>query len=162
MLPTLNQVTPANWMLAALPSNDLQRLAATVRPVLLPKSKVLHTEESPIEHVYFLEQGLASLVLSTQQGQSVEVGLVGCEGIVGTCGVMGSGHALHQSIIQMEAPGWCMPIESFKEEFRHNNILHDLILHHLELLHLQASQTALCNRLHPLEARLCRWLLLAR
>ncbi|MBV9868958.1 MAG: Crp/Fnr family transcriptional regulator [Abitibacteriaceae bacterium] len=154
--------TPTNWILAALPSPQLQRLMPQMRPVTFNAGQVLYDEGQKLQSVYFLDRGLVSLVLNSTCGHSVEVGIVGREGIVGTYGIVGDVRSFSQAIVHIGGRGWRMPLEVFQQEYKNNDRLHTLALQHLELLHLQAAQTALCNHLHCVEERLCRWLLLTR
>ena len=161
-LAPLAHTVPANWVLAALSATELERLSGEVRAVILRKGDILHKEGETAQYVYFLESGLVSLLLSSQAGDSIEVGLVGCEGMVGACGLVGSGRSFSEAKVQLSGRAWRMPADVFQQEFRRGGILHQMALQHLDLLLFQAAQRALCNRLHTVEQRLCEWLLMAR
>ena len=130
--------------------------------VQLPHHQILHEAGEEIEHAYFLNEGLASLVVLTSDGRSVEVAIVGHEGMVGTPLAVGLHRGPYRSIMQI--PGTALRIRSNTLEER----LHEmpelrLVLNRLVLIQgLQIAQIAACNRLHEIEPRLARWLLMCQ
>lgn len=149
--------SPRNKLLAALPRLDLDRLSAKLRPVRLPRGHLLWEREQSVSHVYFLESGVASTIVRTHDGPGVETGVFGMEGLVGHGAVMGGAPVQH--VVQLPATGYAMAAEDFRAEWGRGGALQKGTLSHLRFFIGQTSQTALCNRLHSLEARLCRWLL---
>jgi CRP-like cAMP-binding protein len=110
---------------------------------------------------YFIEEGMGSATAISREGQSVEVGLIGREGLVGVSALLGHRGLPHHTVMQIGGHGFSIPTDLILVVFRKGGALmtwvHDFIYAQLT----QAAQTALCNRLHPLEPRLARWLLTA-
>ena len=156
-VPT-DQVT--NQLLAVLHPLDYDRLLPHLKLIALPFGEVLHQPGQTIQHIYFPTAGVVSLALTCQEGIDVEVGVIGAEGVVGAASVMADGTALSRATVQVRGSAWQMPAEVLQEEFQRGGTLQKLLLGYLQVLLLQSFQTAVCNRLHTLEERLSRWLLL--
>ena len=152
---------PSNWLLAALPELELERLRPHLRSTSLPVGQILHESGECIERVYFPDSGMVSLVLTSGDGTNVEVGIVGREGMVGTAALLQSNQTISQAIVQIAGCGWRLPAEVLRAEFKRGGLLQDQMLRYAQTLLMQTSQTALCNRLHTVEERLARWLLMA-
>ncbi len=154
--------TPKNRLLAALPAEVYQRLLPHLEVVDLPLERVLHGYNEPAEYIYFPQQGIVSLVSIMANGDTVEVGLVGKEGMVGMQALL-SGSALpNQAFAQVPGQAIRIRTEHLQVEFDRGGALQKLLLRYVQALYTQVSQTAACNRLHTIEARLARWLLLVR
>lgn len=148
-------------MLAALPAEDYQRLRPHLEPVPLHNGQVLSWAGEPLEYVYFLDQGtVVSLVSTMADGSTIEVGLVGQEGMIDVSAFLSDSPLPIQSIVQVPGSGMRMPVRVLKAEFERGGTLQYLLLRYIQALYIQSAQTAACNRLHTLEARLARWLLL--
>lgn len=150
---------PSNLPLAALPAEDYQRLSPHLKFIELSQGFVFQQEGTAIEHVYFPDEGMASMVLTARDGTGIEVGMVGQEGIVGTRAILGGGSSLPLSMMQIAGRGWQMPVEVFRDECQRGGLFQELVLAHLELTLAEATQSVLCNRLHNVDERLSRWLL---
>ncbi len=149
-----------NRLLAALPVEEYQRLIPHMERVSLPFQKVLCEPTEPIRHVYFPHQGIVSLVATMLNGSTVEVGLVGNEGMVGIPVFLGGNTTTTRSFVQVAGSGTRMESLRLLAEFNRGGALQKLLLRYMQALHTQVSQTAACNRIHPVEARLARWLLM--
>lgn len=149
----------ANHLLAALPAEDLERLMSQMKPVPLHLGSMAYRAHQPVEWVHFPTQGVVSLVVSSQSGMDVEVNLIGREGMVGISSVL-NGSPNEYATVQVQGEGYRIPAGALREEFNRGGALHDLMLRYLRVLLGQTSQIALCNRLHPVEERLSRWLLM--
>ena len=149
-----------NRLLAALPVEEYQRLIPHMERVSLPFQKVLYEPTEPIRHVYFPHQGIVSLVATMLNGSTVEVGLVGNEGMVGIPVFLGGNTTTNRSFVQVAGDGTRMESLRLLAEFNRGGALQKLLLRYMQALHTQVSQTAACNRIHPVEARLARWLLM--
>ena len=149
-----------NSFLGALPDAEYQRLLPHLKKVSLHQGQVLHEAGSPPQSVYFLSDGIASLTLSSEEGKEMELSIVGDEGILGERAIF-AGNGLHLIRFAMitNGSGYKMPPDVFHQEFNRGGVLQQLVLSRLESRILEASQTALCNQLHTLDQRLCRWLL---
>jgi CRP-like cAMP-binding protein len=149
-----------NRLLAALPNAEYQRLVPHLERVPLSFKQVLHKAGESIEYVYFPNRAIVSLISTPEQGSKVEVGLVGNEGIVGIPAALGDNIATTSAMVQREDSGMRMEASLLKTEFRQGGSLQSLLLRYTQALHALVSQNAACNRLHHLEERLARWLLL--
>lgn len=150
-----------NQILAALDAEQLKRLQPNLQSFPARLGDVLQRPSDPTRYVYFPQDGaLVSLLATMEDGKSVEVSLVGDEGLVGIPGVLGGDTFGHTALIQ--APGNCLRIRAvyLNAEFNKEGVLRDRLLKYFTYLLLQISQTAACNRLHRLEQRFARWLLM--
>ena len=150
----------ANKLLAALPKDSREWLQA-LEPVVLHAGMVLYEPDEVIEHVYFLDDALVSIISMNAEGATVEIGLVGHEGIVGVPAILG-GVAPYRAIVQMGGKALRIRGEQIHEEIRRNPFLHDLLLKYTNAFLIQVAQSSICNCYHTLQERLCRWLLVAR
>lgn len=153
---------PINRLLAALPAEEYQRLVPHLEWITLPLAQVLHEPGDPITHVYFPHRALVSLVSTMEDGSAIEVGLIGGEGITGVPALIGDGVITHRALVQVAGDAVRLPAEVLKAEFVRGGNLQSLILRYMQALLTQVSQAAACNRLHSLEERLARWLLLVQ
>lgn len=149
-----------NRILKALPDESFERIRPHLEKVELEPGQILFRPEERIEYVYFPNYAMVSVLASTISGQCAEAGVIGNEGIVGMEVLMGTDNTLNENVIQLPNGALRMPTAAIREEFKRNEALHDLILQFMRLFMLQVSQTALCNRLHTIEERLARWLLM--
>lgn len=149
-----------NSFLGALPDAEYQRLSPHLKKVSLRQGQVLHEAGSPPQSVYFLTEGIASLTLGSVEGKEIELSIVGDEGILGERAIFASnGLQLIRCVMITKGWGYKMPPDLFKKEFNRGGVLQQLVLSRLESRIIETSQTALCNQMHALDQRLCRWLL---
>jgi CRP-like cAMP-binding protein len=155
----LSRATIENRVLSALPPPELERLSSQLQPVELSQKQILQDAGAPIEHVYFIEQGLASVLTMMADGGAVEVRMVGREGIVGLPYLLGVEVGHEQVIVQ--APGAALRIGAglLKAEFDRRETLRRAVLRLVSAALAMTSQNAACNRLHSVEQRFARWLL---
>jgi CRP-like cAMP-binding protein len=150
-----------NHILAALPKADLERLTPHLSPVTLESHTSLMNKR-PASYAYFLESGIVSVVLPMSNGATVEVGVIGRDGVVGLPILLGGDGIRGQVFIPVAATAYRVEAQLLKEEFeRPGELRHQLekyLLAHL----VQTAQTAACNRLHNIAKRLSRWLLTCR
>jgi CRP-like cAMP-binding protein len=152
----------ANEILSSIPENEYNRIRPDLELVQLGPHHILHEAGEKIEFAYFLNQGLASLVVLTSDGRSVEVAIVGHEGMVGTPLAVGLHRGPYRAIMQI--PGTAMRIKSDILELRWAETpeLRLLLNRYVLVQGLQIAQIAACNRLHEIEQRLARWLLMCQ
>lgn len=150
-----------NQILTALPEEDFARLSAYLEPVELPSGRYIYHPLEPITHVYFPNNAVASIVANTSGGRSTEVGIIGYEGAVGLDVLMGVDSSPNECMIQIPGDGWRMPTADIRDEFKLFGAVQTALLRFVHKLIIQISQTTLCNRLHPIEERLSRWLLMS-
>jgi len=153
-----------NGLLAALSSEEFDRLWPNLEEVVLPLGEILHNFNDVVTHLYFPNQNAIVSVLSTTDEQvNVEVGLIGSEGAVGLTGFLGRDRSPFQHLVQGSGTATRLPLEFAREEFQRNgNRLQRLLLRYTHALLVQIAQTGLCNRVHSDEQRLARWLLLSQ
>lgn len=149
-----------NQILLALPDEDYQRLHPYLEPVELKLGQILYRPEEPISYVYFPNNAMASIIATTPDGQAAEVGVVGREGISGVDVLMGVDSTPNEAMIQLPDGALRIKTETIREEFKRGGAFQNLSLKYIHALMMQISQTALCNRLHNVEQRLARWLLM--
>jgi CRP-like cAMP-binding protein len=148
-----------NYILAQMPESQFHHLAKFLVPVDLPLGLHLSQPHQEIENIYFPTSGLISTDALTESGDSVEVGVIGREGFSGVVGLMGYPQMAHSVIMQGSGAGYRLRMSLFREEFLKGGILAQLVHSFLYMQMTQMTQSVLCNRLHPVEARLARWLL---
>jgi CRP-like cAMP-binding protein len=151
----------ANLVLRALPRTVLHRIRPHLELIDLPRGHVLARIGTPVHHVYFVNRGVVSLVKTMQDGRTAEVGAVGIEGVAPVSALFGFENAVLDAIVQVPGSGFRMSRRSLRSEMAHSRALQDLIQHYVQWTVSQLAQTAACNRLHGLEERCCRWLLVA-
>lgn len=151
-----------NQILASIPEHEYNLIRPYLEPVELPPQRILHEPGERIEFAYFLTDGLASLVVLTSDGHSVEVAIVGHEGIVGTPLAVGIHRGPYRSIMQIAGSGMRIKAEMLEEKMRDAPELRLLLNRYVLIQGLQIAQIAACNRLHEIEQRLVRWLLMCQ
>jgi CRP-like cAMP-binding protein len=151
-----------NRILAALPRPAIEALAAELEPVDLKCGQVLQEPGEPIRHVYFPRRAMISLISLMRDGEGGEVGVVGREGLLGINVILGDRISPIQATVQIPGPALRLPAEAFQTRCREHEPLHALIGRYIQALFVQIAQSAACNGHHQIEARLRRWLLMAR
>jgi len=154
----LNIPPQLNRILAGF--SDLEQFATKLHPVPLELGDILYEPEQRIEHVYFPTSGVISLLAAFQDGSTVEAGLLGREGMLGTSVVLGAETTPHQALVQANGHALRMTARDLRAELQNDGLMLDSLLRYTHALFTQVAQTAACNRAHTLEQRLARWLLL--
>jgi CRP-like cAMP-binding protein len=149
-----------NRVLASLSVVDLERLTPHLFPVNLPMNQTLYDPHQEVESVYFLEEGICSIVATMETGVSVEVGIIGRDGFVGIPAVLGTGQFPHRCFMQIPGCGYRLKARILIEQCEVSRQLHLCLLRSIQPLLVQTAQTAACNRVHELHERLARWLLM--
>lgn len=149
-----------NRILLAIPDEEFALIRDALQFTDLPHYTVLHEPRKKLEHAYFLNSGMASLVFNTNGGESVEVGVIGNEGFTPIPVAAGLRHIPHEAIMQVSGDGFRMPVEDLQAALQSSPQLQTLLNRYATVHGLQTAQTAGCNRLHDLDQRLARWLLL--
>jgi CRP-like cAMP-binding protein len=157
----VEEVRTGSSLLNRLPQVQLTRLVRRMQRVPVSAKQVLHHAHDPIDFAYFLESGIAAILVVLENGASAEVGVVGREGMIGLPIVWG-GRSSHTEAMVLTA-GTALRISraDLSAELKHNAGLMRLILDFMMGFYAQVSQTAACNGHHTLDQRLARWLLLA-
>jgi CRP-like cAMP-binding protein len=151
-----------NLFLASLPRDDFEALRPHFETVRLPLRQILHDMGTPIEHCYFTNSGMTSLLINLEDGAAIEAGVVGKEGFAGGAALMGfEDSAPLTSMIQMPGTGLRVASDVLRGEMLRRPALLDRVHRFTQVLNVQISHTAACNAHHNLQERLARWLLMA-
>ena len=152
----------SNKILLAIPDGEFLFLRAHLEYVDLPSHLVLHEPNESLHFVYFPNEGLLSLVVVMESGETVEVGIVGKEGIAGIPSAVGLRRNPLREVVQIAGDGFRIKVDVLQGSLRASPQLQMMISRYIVLHALQVSQTAACNRLHTAEQRLARWLLMTQ
>ena len=156
LLPSPNQ----NHLLAALPASEFEPLAGHLELVPMALGQMLYEPGEQLRHAYFPTTSIVSLHYVTESGASAETAGVGNEGMVGVSLFMGGDTTPSSAVVQTAGHAYRLERHLLKQEFERGGGLQRLLLLYTQALMTQMSQTAACNRHHPVEQQLCRWLLL--
>jgi CRP-like cAMP-binding protein len=151
-----------NRLLSLLSDDDYERLRPNLSHVVFDYRKSLYEASRPIEHVYFPIDGVASLVITTADGASTEVGTIGNEGFVGLPVCLGDRDAPSSVYVQVPGTALTMDARLFRGELDRNQTLSLIMLRYAHAFFNQVAQSAACAHLHRVEQRCCRWLLMTR
>ncbi len=151
-----------NKVLLSMPDNEYQLMRADLTFIDLPGHLSLHEPTQKIEFVYFPNRGMVSQVVVTKDGRTVEVGVVGSEGYVGAGLAAGLSRSSVREIMQIAGDGFRMMGNALERILRSTPQLQVLLNRHTGLQGMQVAQTAACNRLHDIQQRLSRWLLMTQ
>ena len=162
MIGATKQIAIGNRILRALPHETLARLEPNFTDVTLARGDVVYIANDRIRHVYFPKNGLLSLRSSTAGGSTIEVAMVGNEGLVGLPVILKQDLISHEVICQIETNARKIKAEDLQEEFDRGGALQELMLRYLNVLISEISQSSLCHRFHTLEKAFSRWLLLVQ
>src|SRR5204863_5798186 len=151
----------SNRILSRLSREDFALLKPHLEAVDLPVRKTLETRKRRIDQVYFIESGFASVVANGTSKPSIEVGIIGREGVTGLAVVLGHDRAQHDTFVQLPGKGLRMTVDSFREAQDRSVSLHRELLRYANAFLMQTTTTALANGRSKVEERLARWLLMA-
>jgi CRP-like cAMP-binding protein len=150
-----------NRLLAALPSDEYERLRPQLQQVSFSLGEVVYEFGGHLDYVYFPTTSIVSLLYTMENGASAEMGLTGNDGVVGIALFMGGGTMPNRAVVQSAGGAIRMKVKLLQDEFARGGKFQNLLLRYTQALITQISQTAVCNRLHTVEQQLCRWLLLS-
>ena len=148
-----------NHLLAALPVEEYERILPYLEPTTFSLGEPIYESGKQLKHVYFPTTCIVSLLYMMENGTSAEIGIVGNEGVVGIALFMGGDTTPNRAIAQSAGEAFMMKAQALRNEFILAGQFQLSLLRYTQALITQISQTAVCNRLHPIE--LCRWLLLS-
>ncbi|MBD2463482.1 Crp/Fnr family transcriptional regulator [Oscillatoria sp. FACHB-1407] len=149
-----------NRLLASLPTEEFEQLQPYLELVSLDFKRELYQPNEPIEFVYFPLKGVCSLLSLTSEGELIEVGTVGNEGMVGLPVFLGAERIPGISMVQIPGNGLKMRAKDLRTQVTPGTALYEVLHRYTQALFNLISQSALCNRVHSIEQRCCRWLLL--
>jgi CRP-like cAMP-binding protein len=151
-----------NRFLATLPPHDFSLLAPHLRTLALERGVMLHDVGEQIEHVYFPHTGMVSFVVVMKNGATVETATIGRAGVIGARAGLGAHSTFARAIVQLPGTAARLSAARFHAAANQSQAIRDLIVRYNDLLLAQIQQSVVCNALHAMEARLCRWLLQTR
>ena len=152
----------SNTVLLSLPDEEFSLLRPVLEPAPLPRYKILYEQSGKIDYVYFLNEGMISLVVITADGRSVEVGICGRQDVVGASLTFGVSYSAMRAIVQLPGNGLRVSSEILTEGISHCEYLRRSCERLVLTQQLQVAQLAACNRLHEVDQRLARWLLMCQ
>ena len=161
MSDNLQTPTSSNRILSRLSAQDTALLAPHLRPVELPLRLPLERRNRRIDYIYFIESGIASVVVNGSGERSVEVGLIGREGMTGLAVVMAADTTPHETYMQLGGAGQRIPASSLREAMEQSASLRHTFLRYGHAFFVQTAHTAMANGRSKIEERLARWLLMA-
>ena len=151
-----------NLILLSMVDSDYSSLRPHLEYVELPNHLVLHEAGRGLEFAYFPNRGLISLVVAMQDGRTAEAGVVGNEGFTGIPAAVGLSRSPLQAVVQITGDGFRVGVGALQNTLESALSLQLLLSRYAVLQGMQVAQTAGCNRLHDLEQRLARWLLMTQ
>lgn len=149
-----------NLLLEQLPETYRKTLLEVLEPVSLALGETLTAAQGVPKYAHFLTSGMISVVMYMRNGDGVEVGMVGHEGIAEVLQLLGDVSAPTTSFVQMKATALRMPFEDLLREFQQESVLRDVILRYVQTQTYTSASLTACNRLHTVEQRMARWLLM--
>jgi CRP-like cAMP-binding protein len=150
-----------NRLLTALPPEDFQRFFSELCPVPLKSRQIVYETGGPMEYIYFIQEGVASILTDMLNGSTVEVGMIGAEGMLGVAAMLGAETSAQQVIVQVGGTALRMDMARCRKAFDQSADVRRIMHRFTDVLLNLSSQTAACNRLHSVEQRCARWLLMA-
>lgn len=150
----------SNCLLSRLPTKDLARIEPQMEPVDLPLGTVLYETGEKLPYVYFPTTAIVSLLYETGSGETAEIGIAGKQGMIGVPIFLGGETTVGRAMVQSGGYGVRMPADKAKKEFLACGEFQKMMLRYAQAFMTQISQSAVCNRLHSVSQRLCRWLLM--
>jgi CRP-like cAMP-binding protein len=151
-----------NRILLALPDNEFRSIRPHLEFLPLPHHRLRYEPNRKIDFLYFPNRGLISLVIVMEDGKTVEVAVLGREGFAGVPAVFGLTRSTVREVVQIAGDGFKIKAAAFRQALRSSPLLQAALGRYAVVLAMQISQTAACNRLHDIERRLARWLLMAQ
>src|SRR5579863_7649363 len=152
----------SNNILLRIQDDEFTGIRGSLEYIALPARTVLYEPKQKLEFAYFLNSGMTSLVFKTKGGESVEVGVVGKEGFTPIAAAAGLRRTPHQAVMQVGGEGFRLPLEALEAALKVSPELREVMNRYAAVHGMQVAQTAGCNRLHDLDQRLARWLLLTQ
>jgi CRP-like cAMP-binding protein len=148
-----------NFLLGSLPSPEFQRLMPLLQQVHFKTKQVLYHARSTIDHVYFPVSGLLSTVLLMRDGGSIEVSVIGNEGMVGLTAGVGSSLSPYDVVVQIPGEGWRIEAQQFQKVLQQDGTMYGLLADYQNVSAIQTAYQVACNGLHNIDRRCCRRLL---
>ena len=152
----------SNTILLSISDSDYSSIRPHLEYVSLPNHLVLHEAGGKLEFAYFPNRGLISLVVVMKDGKTAEAGIVGNEGFTGTLAAVGLNRSPLQAVVQITGDGFRVEVGALQDTLESTPHLRMMLSRYAAIRGMQIAQTAACNRLHDIEQRLARWLLMTQ
>lgn len=152
----------SNAFLSAIHSADLDRLKPHLREMELVKGKMLFDQGGRIDEVIFPVSGIVSFVVAMTDGDQVEAGMIGHDGLIGAGAALNGPRAINRAVVQSPGTALAIPVGALKAALGASETLRGVVYRYDQLLWAQTQQSVACNALHHIEERLCRWILRSR
>lgn len=156
----LEQGNNKNAVLAMLPAREFKLLAAQLEPVDLGFMDMLYEPHEAMSHAYFLQHGVSSIVAPMENGSEIEVGMIGNDGFLGGSLLLGVDRSPNRTFIQLPGAGHRIKADAMLRLNRTEAKIQESLMRAMQAYSVQVAQTAACNRIHSVEERLARWLLM--
>ncbi len=150
---------PGNLILATLTPEEQARFQSKLQPVELEQGKIIYEASVPIDHVYFIDQGMISVVSVMRNGDSIEVGTIGNEGMIGKWIMLGADSVPYRHLVQVPGKARRMRVSDLLAELQPDRPVTERLHRFQAAFNTQVMQGMACNGLHSVEQRCCRWLL---
>lgn len=161
-MPTQLHVPSTNQLLAALPAKERDRFIADCTRVDLVLGSILYEQGDRIGYIYFPTESFISMLATVDGHSTLEVGMIGSEGMCGHSLILGSDVAPLRALTQGAGAAWRMKATTFRRRLEDMPALRQLLDRYVHVLFRQLAQTAACTRFHVVEKRLARWLLMTQ
>ncbi len=161
-MPAMEHTPVDNRLLAALPHSDRLHLLSGCEQVELTVGNIISAPGETITHVFFPTGSFISLLTPVNGHNSLEIALVGSEGMCGVPLLLGVDASPLLTVVQGTGTAWCMDAMRFRNELKYSIALQQYLDRYIAVLMIQLAQTAACTRFHVVEERLARWLLMTR
>ena len=149
-----------NIILGSIPLAEFDLVRGHLKHLVLAAGETLHAPSDEIAHTYFLNSGLASLLIDAKSGKTVEVGIAGREGMTAVCVLAGLSRTVHRAVMQAAGDGFRISAAAFRKVLASAPVLLRKANLFAAIQSMQIAQTAGCNRLHDMGQRMARWLLM--
>ena len=149
-----------NTLLRRLPATSLERFAVRLEHVELPRSHQLSSPHQPMEHAYFFESGIASVVIRSPEGQHSEIGIIGRDGMCPVSAILDADADPFSIHMQMPGEAYRIPVADLRVVLTEDREVHRLLSRYTQALAVQQAYTALSNAVHHIDERLARWILM--
>ena len=148
-----------NRLLASLPAEEYKRIFKHLGHVHFARKRILYEAGQTLRNAYFLTTGMASLFAVAENGRTVQIAVVGSDGFVGVPIILKTTESPVRIVTQTKVDAVKIDAQHLLTEFNRNGRLQEVLLRYSQILQVQVIQAALCNSLHSIRQRLCRWLL---
>lgn len=161
-IPKVEEASPRiqNQILAALPQNEFDEIASSLKLVDLERDQVLWEMDEKRKHIYFPTTVMICMLYDTEDGDSIEVGMTGRQGMVGIVTFVGDARMAKRAVVMNSGQAYIMKANDAEKYFGKLPCFQEICLCYTQTLIVQLSQGIICNRLHSIDQQLCRYLLI--